>query len=341
MWYRHIIDRGVVPDAILRSFVRYGLGKYSRNVGKLTDAQLQAYRDDFLDRSISSSIAVDTDKANRQHYDLPTEVFSTVCGESMKYSGSIWDNGIHTLDAADNRTIKTYLERADVADGQTILDLGCGWGSLSLYLAEHYPGSLITAVTNSATQKEFIESECRQKKISNLGVLKSDVNDLSFASTFDRIFAIEMLEHTRNVGQLFNRVATWMSDSSRFFVQVFSHQKYPQYFDDVENSWMARYFFTGGMMPYLDLYKDIDSRLCPVETWVESGEHYHKSLESWLRNLDANSTSLRASLDAYQLADTTSTLVNRFRFFLIICSELFRYNRGNDWVVVNHLFRKV
>ncbi len=340
MWYQNIIDRNLLPDSILRILVRYGLSRYSIKIQKLNDQQIKINRDKFLKKSLSGPIALNTDKANLQHYELPTEFFKLILGERMKYSGSIWNETIQNIDFAEELTLKTYIERSDIKDGHKILDLGTGWGALSIYLAENCPNSEITAVTNSTTQKKFIESECNKRNINNLSVLKSDVNNVTFDCKFDRIFSIEMLEHTRNTKKLLNRVSNWMFDNSNFFIQVFAHKFYPQYFDDVQNSWMAKYFFSSGMMPYPELYKDVDSKLIPVKSWFESGKNYHKTLEAWLNRFDMNSDVINSYLKTQNLTDKSKTLMNRFRFFLVICSELFNYNQGNDWIILNQLFNK-
>ena len=340
MWYEGIIDRKSLPDSVLRFMIRYGLYKYSNRVRKLSDTDVKTNRDNFVHKSLSGPIALETEKAILQHYELPTEFFRLVLGKHMKYSGSIWDKDENSIDASEELTLQTYIQRSKVEDGHKILDLGTGWGSLSLYLGENYKKSEITAVTNSDTQKDFIEAECNYRNINNLKVLKTDVNNLTFDYKFDTIFSIEMLEHTRNVKKLMDRVSNWMTDNANFFIQVFSHKIYPQYFDNVGNSWMARYFFSGGMMPYPEFYKDIDSKLIPVQSWFESGKHYHKTLESWLKRLDSNLDDINLYLETQSLNEPGIVLINRFRFFLIICSELFKYNQGKDWIVVNHLLNK-
>ena len=340
MWYERIIDRKLLPDFVLRLIIRCGLSKYSGRISKLSESKIKIKRDNFVQESLLGPIALEPETANLQHYELPTDFFRLVLGKHMKYSGSIWNEYMGSIDSSEEFTLQTYIRRSGVEDGHEILDLGSGWGSLSLYLAKNYKNSQITAVTNSNTQRNFIEAECTERNIANLKVLKNDVNNLSFDHKFDRIFSIEMLEHTRNVKRLLDRVSNWMTDSSNFFIQVFAHRFYPQYFDHSENSWMARYFFSGGMMPYPELYKDIDSKLTPVKSWFKSGKHYHKTLESWLNRLDSNRDDINECLETQRLNEPSNVLINRFRFFLIICSELFKYNQGKDWIIVNHLLRK-
>ena len=340
MWYQMVVDRKWLPDKILRLLIRYSLSQYSKRIRKLGYSELDSYRKTFLDQSLSGPIALDPNKANLQHYELPTELFEVILGKYMKYSASIWDKNTRDIDSAEELTLKSYMVRAEIKNGQKILDLGAGWGSFSIFLAENLLDSEITAITNSETQKEFIELQCQEKNIDNLIVLKKDVNNLSLDMKFDRIISIEMLEHTRNVKKLMDLVSDWMTYESKFFIQVFAHRFYPQYFDDMENSWMAKHFFSGGMMPYPDLYKDLDSRLILTKSWFESGEHYHKTLESWLERLDRYLRAGNLKQNKQLFPSQGGILLNRFRFFLLICSELFSYNHGDDWILVNHLFHK-
>ena len=218
--------------------------------------------------------------------------------------------------------------------------MGSGWGSLCLYLAKKFPASFITTVTNSNSQKKFIEAKASSMNLNNLNVIKADISEFSTNEKFDRIVSIEMFEHTRNTKLLLQNIEEWLEDDGKLFIQVFSHQKYPQFFDDFSNSWMSKNFFTGGMMPYKKFYGDIQKKLKIVQSWEIEGIYYQKTLDSWLNNLEINKREISKQLSYELKPQNSKILTNRFRMFLLICSELFGFNSGKEWVVMNHLFEK-
>ena len=339
MWFEPLIDYKLLPDRVLRGLCGMSIRRYASRINRYDNTQIDRIQSDFRHQRQSDAIAINTNEANAQHYEIPTDLFATALGKRMKYSSSYWLPSSDGLDDAELHTLGLYETRAKLEDGQNVLDLGAGWGSTTLYLAERHQHSQVTAVTNSHTQANFIESLSKKKGLGNVRVVKADINSLSFKEKFDRVIAIEMFEHTRNATELIRRIADWLELDGKLFIQVFSHRFYPQTFDDVRNSWMSRRFFTGGIMPYDGFYSDCNNMLSHVQTWTESGIHYHKTLEAWLRNLDCGKTPflLTGKGASSKLNPIT---INRFRMFLITCSELFKFNHGKDWHLINYLFEK-
>ena len=257
-----------------------------------------------------------------------------------RYSGSEWKNFQSNLETSDSETLDLYSKRAEISNNHSILELGSRWGSLCLYLAKKFPASFITTVTNSNSQKKFIEAKASSMNLNNLNVIKADISEFSTNEKFDRIVSIEMFEHTRNTKLLLQNIEEWLEDDGKLFIQVFSHQKYPQFFDDFSNSWMSKNFFTGGMMPYKNFYGDIQKKLKIVQSWEIEGIYYQKTLDSWLNNLEINKREISKQLSYELKPQNSKILTNRFRMFLLICSELFGFNSGKEWVVMNHLFEK-
>ena len=339
MWYETLIDRGLVPEILIRKLLRLGLRKYSARVRSLDCVALSNVKRDFILKSNLSPIAIDTDTANEQHYEVPAHFFGKFLSNSMKYSGSVWDSGVTNLDIADSRTLDLYIERADLKDGQNVLELGSGWGSLCLHLARKHPNSQIKSVTNSKTQKEFIDAQAKNLALRNLVVLQSDIKYFQDSSKYDRIVSIEMFEHLRSPIKILEKSLDRLCEDGKLFFQVFSHKEFPQYFDDKKNSWMARNFFTGGMMPYDGFYEDITDQLTLENKWIISGMNYHKTLESWLYRLKNNQREILKMRETYAEIDYVKS-INQFKIFIIFCSELFKFNNGNDWQLIHYLFLK-
>ena len=338
MWYESLIDRGILPRVVLRYAIKYGLGRYARIVERLTEEGVERQQFKFRADCLSKPIAIDVEIANLQHYELPDELTRSVLGSHLKYSGSFWNEPTQSLNQIEFATLEQYDMRAEVKSGQSILDIGAGWGALTLYLAKKYPESVITALTNSLTQKNYIEKAAVERNLHNIKVVKEDIARIDFEKKFDRIFAIEIFEHTRNAKSLFEKISSWMNPESKLFFQVFSHKKYPQIFDDVATSWMAKHYFTSGMMPYVGFYDDIQNVFRQERQWYESGIHYHKTLEFWLKNLDQKKPQLLKRITNNEAKRSMNVQINRFELFILICSELFRYNSGQDWHLMNYLY---
>ena len=340
MWYEFFVDNRIFPERVMRSFIRIALKKYFKKIQSLSESEIKQIQYNFQKTANNSEITIHANLANSQHYELPTSFFEKILSSHMKYSGSEWKNFQSNLETSDSETLDLYAQRAEITNNHSILELGSGWGSLCIYLAKKFPASFITTVTNSNSQKKFIEAKASSMNLNNLNVIKADISEFSTNEKFDRIVSIEMFEHTRNTKLLLQNIEDWLEDDGKLFIQVFSHQKYPQFFDDFSNSWMSKNFFTGGMMPYKNFYGDIQKKLKIVQSWEIEGIYYQKTLDSWLNNLEINKREISKQLSYELKPQNSKILTNRFRMFLLICSELFGFNSGKEWVVMNHLFEK-
>ena len=262
-------------------------------------------------------------------------------GKNLKYSCCYWEDNTTSLNDAEEIMLEKYCKRAKIEDGMEILDIGCGWGSLSLYLAKKYPNSKIMGVSNSSSQRKFITSLASKRNLNNLTIITKDINEFNTTDIFDRIISIEMFEHTKNTKKLMNSINNWLKNEGLFFMHVFAHKENPYYFDtDQKNAWMAKYFFTGGMMPNHNLFKDLNSNLNHKKSWMMPGTHYEKTSNAWLEKMDANKTEI---LDLFRNTHSKSIAKRKFNFwrlFYIACAEIFGYNGGNEWVISHHLFEK-
>ena len=340
MWYEIFVDNRIFPERVMRSFIRIALKKYLKKIQSLSESEIKQIQYNFQKTSNNSEITIHANLANSQHYELPTSFFEKILSAHLKYSGSAWKTFQSNHEPSDSETLDLYSKRAEISNNHSILELGSGWGSLCLYLAKKFPASFITTVTNSNSQKKFIEAKASSMNLNNLNVIKADISEFSTNEKFDRIVSIEMFEHTRNTKLLLQNIEEWLEDDGKLFIQVFSHQKYPQFFDDFSNSWMSKNFFTGGMMPYKKFYGDIQKKLKIVQSWEIEGIYYQKTLDSWLNNLEINKREISKQLSYELKPQNSKILTNRFRMFLLICSELFGFNSGKEWVVMNHLFEK-
>ena len=338
MWFTPLLARGLIPDWILRRGVR-SQGKERLNMMNKVDSTKEYSK--FINEASTGNIAVNTDDANNQHYEVDSEFFKYCLGKNLKYSCCFWDENTLDLDAAEDNMLEIYSQRAQITDGMSILDIGCGWGSLSLFLAQKYPKSEITGVSNSSSQKIFIDSVASERNISNLNIITRDINDFRTEEKYDRILSIEMFEHTKNTKKLMNLINDWLNPNGLFFMHVFAHKENPYYFDrDQKNAWMAKYFFTGGMMPNHNLFKDLKSNLEYQKSWILSGEHYERTSNAWLDKMDQNKSKI---LSLFERSNSSSVAKRKFHFwrlFYIACAEIFGYDNGNEWVVSHHLFKK-
>ena len=338
MWFNFFISRGLVPDYLLRRGVR-NQGKQRLQMMKDTDLK-QEYLT-FLKEASSGEIAMHTDDANNQHYEVESEFFQYCLGKNLKYSSCYWNDDTSSLDEAEEIMLDLYCKRAKIKDGMTILDVGCGWGSLSLYLAQKYPKSKITGVSNSNSQRTFIEKVAYERGLQNLKIITKDINSFDTNEKFDRVISIEMFEHTKNSKKLMNSINKWLNSDGLFFMHVFAHKDNPYYFDtEQKNAWMAKYFFTGGMMPNHNLFKDLNSDLNYQKSWMLSGTHYEKTSNAWLEKMDLNK---RKILELFKKKNSNSMAKKKFHFwrlFFIACAEIFGYDEGGEWVVSHHLFKK-
>ena len=323
MLVERIVDSGLVPEPLLRASIR-----------ALCALRLREQRDSdpqrLIDELRASEVAIETAAANAQHYEVPAAFYQLVLGPHLKYSGCFWPPGTRTLGEAEAAMLELTAKRAQLADGQDILDLGCGWGSLSLWAAARYPASRITAVSNSQSQHAFIEARAAERGLQNLRVLTSDVRVLDLgADSFDRIVSIEMFEHMRNYQLLLRRIAGWLRPGGSLFIHVFAHARHAYPFDDNGGSdWMAREFFTGGLMPSVELFKSFQDDLTIAEQWIVSGVHYAHTAEAWYANLVTHRSEVERILGKKQF--------NRWRVFFLACAELFGYADGREWLVAHY-----
>jgi cyclopropane-fatty-acyl-phospholipid synthase len=294
----------------------------------------------LVDELRRSPIAYVPEVANEQHYEVPTGFFEKVLGGRMKYSSAYWPAGVERLDDAEEAMLEVTCERAELEDGQTILELGCGWGSLTLWMGERYPNSRIVAVSNSHSQREFIERTAQLRGLENVEVRTADMNDFDPDETFDRVVSIEMFEHMRNYEKLMGRIAGWLEPGGKLFVHIFCHRDYPYPFEDRgPGDWMARYFFTGGIMPSLDLLPEFQRDLRLEADWQVDGRNYGRTAEAWLRNMDRNEAAVMEDFSrAY--GDDAERWKNRWRLFFMAVEELFDFREGKEWLVAHYRFRR-
>ena len=292
---------------------------------------------DLIQELKRSPIAVHAAEANAQHYDLDPSFFASILGKRLKYSCCYWPEGITQLDDAEDAMLALICDRAQIEEGQDILDLGCGWGALTLYLAEKYPHTRIVGLSNSARQRTYIEQRCTDLGLTNVQVITADVSQAEVARHFDRILSIELFEHMRNYERLLAKLATWMKPDARLFVHIFSHVNYAYYFD---NNWVAENFFTGGLMPSDDLLLYFSRDVAVCQHWRVGGDHYRKTSEAWLNKLDANTTDVLPILSNIYGPHQAQRMRLMWRLFLMTCAESFGYQGGQEWIISHYLFEK-
>ncbi len=333
-FYESWIDRGLVPDFALRSGIRRLLAQ------RLAECEAFDKRA-WIESLRRSPVAVATDSANEQHYEVPTEFFLHCLGARRKYSCALYPSGAETLDQAEELMLALTCERARLADGDRILELGCGWGSLSLWMAERYRRSRILAVSNSRTQREWILSQAAARGLSNLEVRTANMLDFAPGEEFDRVVSVEMFEHMRNYAELLRRIASWLRPAGTLFVHIFTHRHYAYPFDTGDpNDWMARHFFSGGQMPSEDLLLFFPDHLKIRDLWRVNGLHYWRTCEHWLARLDRHEALIRPLFTQAYGAGQETKWISRWRVFYLACAELFRYNQGKEWGVTHYLFEK-
>ncbi|MDX1493653.1 MAG: cyclopropane-fatty-acyl-phospholipid synthase family protein [Longimicrobiales bacterium] len=324
-----LAERGMVPLPGLRWGVRRLLAR------RLEDARTGPSVDDFVAELRASPVALVPEKANEQHYELPPAFFEAVLGPQLKYSGAYWPAGVESLAQAEEAMLELTARRAGLEDGQRILELGCGWGSLTLFMARRYPQARITAVSNSAPQRRFIEARAPD----NVRVITADMNDLSLDDRFHRVVSVEMFEHMRNYRELLRRIRGWMTDDARLFVHVFCHKDHAYPFETQgSDNWMGRYFFTGGIMPSYDLFTRFDEDLVVEESWPVDGTHYERTARAWREKLEDRRSEVMPILrETY--GDKATRWFHRWRLFFLACEELFGYRGGQEWLVGHYRFR--
>ncbi|HWR90281.1 MAG TPA: cyclopropane-fatty-acyl-phospholipid synthase family protein [Dissulfurispiraceae bacterium] len=336
-----LVESEYIPDAVIRAGIRSLNRKRLRLERRGGGEALSEHRRHFIEMLRHSPIAVMTDAANRQHYEVPAEFFLLVLGRRLKYSCCLYPKGTETLDEAEEEMLRLTCERAQTGDGMDILELGCGWGSLTLWMAERYPRSKVTAVSNSTLQREFIEGRCKERGMANVSVITADMNYFETDRHFDRIVSIEMFEHMRNYEKLLGKVASWLKPEGKLFVHIFSHREYAYLFEmEGEDDWMGRHFFSGGIMPSDDLLLHFRDDVVVEAHWQVAGTHYEKTAEHWLANIDARRSALMPVLEKTYGKSDASLWLRRWRIFFMACAELFGFRDGREWGVSHYLFRK-
>ncbi|HUS23813.1 MAG TPA: cyclopropane-fatty-acyl-phospholipid synthase family protein [Candidatus Binatia bacterium] len=334
-----LCERGWLPDGLVRAGMRRLCAQRLRDEQahepEACDARLRAR----VAQWSAGPLAVATREANLQHYEVPPPFFEQVLGPHLKYSCALWQPETATLADAERGMLELTCERAQLRDGQRILELGCGWGSLTLWMARTLPRAQIVAVSNSAPQREWILRRAAERGLRNVEVITADVNDFRPQGAFDRVVSVEMFEHVRNHAELFRRIRGWLAPRGLLFAHVFCHRHAAYPFEsEGPTDWMARHFFSGGMMPGYDLFLHYPRDLQIRQRWWLSGEHYQRTSEAWLANLDAHRTAVLEALGGGATRAEARLRVQRWRMFFMAVAELFGYDRGRQWGVGHYQF---
>jgi cyclopropane-fatty-acyl-phospholipid synthase len=341
-WYTNLLESGRVPDFLIRAGIRRLIRQRLREESAGGPQARQARLEAFVKTLRASPIAIETRAANQQHYEVPAEFFRLVLGPHLKYSCAYWPPGVDNLADAEKAALALTAERAAIRHGDRILELGCGWGSFSLYAAARFSASRITAVSNSRSQREFITAEAARRGLTNLEIVTADMNVFDTTERYDRVVSVEMFEHMRNYALLLEKIHRWTNPGATLFVHVFAHRQYAYPFEVRDASdWMAEHFFTGGVMPSDDLLPRFQEHFGLCRHWVLDGTHYQRTAQSWVENLDAHSTDVRKLFaSVYGEREALRWLI-RWRVFFLACIELWGYARGQEWIVSHYLFERV
>ena len=336
-----LAEKGIMPDFLIRSGIRRMqkerlLWEKSRSI-----SSVEKHHQNWVNEMKSSSIAYVPEKANEQHYEVPPDFFVNALGKHLKYSSGYWPEGVTTLDDSEFAMLKLSAERAEITNGHKILELGCGWGSLTLYMAKNYPKSHITAVSNSKDQRLFIEKKCQERGFKNVKVITADMNEFTIDEKFDRIVSVEMFEHMRNYEHLLDKVSSWLQPGGKLFIHIFTHKTlvYP-FTEDGEGDWMGRNFFSGGIMPSHQLLLYFQKKLNIEMSWRFNGSHYEKTSLAWLNRMDSNKNEIMAIFSDTYGAEKASVWFQRWRIFFMACEVLFGYDNGREWGVSHYRFVK-
>ncbi|WP_298869392.1 cyclopropane-fatty-acyl-phospholipid synthase family protein [uncultured Gimesia sp.] len=337
-----LVERGWIPDWLTRSAIRRLCTQRLNSLGVGNDHEMAKQLQAFIGSTKQGPIALVPEKANEQHYEVPAEFYEKVLGYRRKYSCCYWPEGVSTLDEAEAAALRETCEHAELKDGMQILELGCGWGSLSLWILENYPQCQLTAVSNSHSQRAFIEKQGAEQGVSDrLTVITADMNDFATSLRFDRVVSVEMFEHMRNYEMLLSRIANWLNDDGKLFVHIFCHRQYVYPFNDQSaDDWMARHFFSGGIMPSDDLFSHFYDEMRVEKQWRWNGRHYQRTSEAWLKNLDQCRDELMPILTATYGEPLANRWLMRWRLFFLAVAELFGYANGEEWYVSHYLLER-
>lgn len=337
-----LLEKNLLPDFAIRFGIRRLLAQRLREETASIPAEQARRLESFAADLRTQPIAINTKESKEQHYEVPTAFYLRVLGPRLKYSSCWFGRGDETLAEGEEAMLRLYGERARLVDGQEILELGCGWGSLSLWMAARYPSSRITGVSHSRTQREHILAEAARRGLANVSIVTCDMNDFAIAAGhFDRVVSVEMFEHMKNWPRLMANIARWLKPGGRFFAHVFVHSRFAYHFVVRDQSdWMSKYFFTGGQMPAHDLFPRFQDDLKLVQLWKVNGTHYARTAEHWLEHMDANRAEIMPLFAQTYGADQAVKWWAYWRVFYLACAELWNYRQGEEWHVSHYLFRK-
>ena len=335
-----LAEKGIIPDYFIRQGIVRNCENRLNNENVSNTEKVSSKKQSWIQQMKESPIALVPEKANEQHYEVPPAFFENVLGKHLKYSSGYWPDGVNSLDESEESMLKLSFERAQLTDGDSILELGCGWGSLTCYMASKLPNSKITAVSNSKDQKEHILNRCKNQGLDNIEVITADMNDFETENKYDRVVSIEMFEHMRNYKKLLSKISSWLHDGGKLFIHIFTHQSVVYPFENQgEADWMAREFFSGGMMPSHDLLLHFQDDLIIEDIWRMSGTHYEKTSLAWVNKMDANKD-IVMKIFSETYGDDAKLWFQRWRIFFMSCEKLFGYNNGSDWGVSHYRFSK-
>ncbi|KAF4399168.1 hypothetical protein G4B88_023762 [Cannabis sativa] len=321
------LERNHLPDVVIRRLTRLLLAARLRS-GYKPSVHLQL--SDLL-RFINSlkemPIAIKTDEPKAQHYELPTSFFNLVLGQNFKYSCCYFEKSSSTLEEAEKAMLEMYCEKSKLEDGQTVLDVGCGWGSLSLYIAQKYKNCKVTGICNSSTQNDHIDQRCRELGVENVEIIVANISTFEVERSFDRIYSIGMFEHMKNYKELLKKISGWMKKDALLF-------------DVNEDDWITRYFFTGGTMPSANLLLYFQDDVSVIDHWLVNGKHYAQTSEEWLKRMDKNVRLIKPIMESTYGKENAVKWTVYWRTFFIAIAELFGYNNGEEWMVALFIFKK-
>ncbi|AEE86176.1 unnamed protein product [Arabidopsis thaliana] len=336
-----LLEKNLLPDLVIRRLIRLLLASRLRSVYKPTAEMQLSDLLRFVDSLKKMPIAINTETAKTQHYELPTAFFEHALGRNIKYSCCYYSNDSSSLEEAGEAMLALSCERAKVEDGQSVLDIGCGWGSLTLYIARKYSKCKLTGICNSKTQKAFIDEKCRKLGLQNVEIIAADISTFEHEGTYDRIFSIEMFEHMKNYGELLKKIGNWMKEDSLLFVHYLCHKTYAYHFEDVnDDDWITRHFFSGGTMPSADLLLYFQENVSIMDHWLVNGTHYAKTSEEWLKGMDKEIVAVKEIMEVTYGKEEAVKWTVYWRTFFIALAELFAYNNGDEWMIAHFLFKK-
>lgn len=341
MWYNSLLENNKIPDIFIRKGIRGLLQQRLNQENKGNTETQQAHFMKLAEELKNSPIAVNTVDANEQHYEVPTKFYQYCLGKHLKYSCGYWKDGVTDIDTSEKDMLELTCQRAELQDGQNVLELGCGWGSLSLFMASRFPKSTFTVVSNSRTQKLHIDEQAINRGIQNLTVITVDINVFNIDATFDRIVSVEMFEHMRNYQKLMHKASSFLKADGKLFVHIFTHKEYAYKFEVIDESdWMSKYFFTGGIMPSDHLLLYFNEQMSIEQHWHVNGTHYSKTSEAWLENMDKHKNEIMPMFETTYGKEEALKWWVYWRIFYMSCAELWAYNNGNEWIVSHYLFKK-